>query len=351
MIAVSRLIHAIELIQPVTNKAVLDECALAKSVHQVATFELADADAVVFLSDKKYLDQLASTRAGVILISQRFFADETLDLTDRLPKKAIILVVKDAYLAYASISTLFERGNGDMIGDTQAIHPTAIVHASASIGQGVRIGAYAVIGAGVVIGDGVVVMSHVHISDDVTIGADAWIGAHVFIGHGTQIGQRTRIHAQASIASDGFGFASRMVDGVVAWQRIAQLGHVIIGDDVRIGAQTCIDRGAVANTVIGNHVIIDNLVQIAHNVEIQEGTAIAANTGIAGSTRIGKNCVIAGAVGISGHLTIGDGVTFTGMSMVTKSIREAGVYSSGTPAMPSANWRRAALKFRQMGEK
>ena len=126
------------------------------------------------------------------------------------------------------------------------------------------------------------------------------------------------------------------------------MGRVIIGNDVRIGSQTCIDRGAVEDTVIGDHVIIDNLVQIAHNVRIGAGTAIAANTGIAGSTTIGKRCIIGGAVGIVGHLEIADDVTLTAMTMVTKSLTESGSYSSGTVAMPTSKWRRAAVRFRQV---
>jgi UDP-3-O-[3-hydroxymyristoyl] glucosamine N-acyltransferase len=124
---------------------------------------------------------------------------------------------------------------------------------------------------------------------------------------------------------------------------------VVIGDQVRIGSNTCIDRGAIDDTVIGNHVIIDNLVQIAHNVHIGDGSAIAAHTGIAGSTRLGKRCIVGGAVGINGHIEIADDVTLSGMTMVTKSIKTSGSYSSGTAAMPTAKWRRAAVRFRQMG--
>ena len=152
-----------------------------------------------------------------------------------------------------------------------------------------------------------------------------------------------------SIGSEGFGFAPTSDPSVKGWERTAQLGRVVIGDHVRIGSQTCIDRGAIDDTVIGNHVIIDNLVQVAHNVCIGDGTAIAAHTGIAGSTTIGKRCIIGGAVGITGHINITDDVILSGMSMVTKSINTAGSYSSGTAAMPTANWRRAAVRFRQLG--
>ena len=342
MITVNQLIHAIELIQPVHNRSALGADDMGKAVTKVASLGDADADAIAFVSDAKYAKQVAQTQAGVLLISERFLADVS------LPQTTVVLAVKDAYLAYASVSTLFDSSHQPV---QPSIHPTAVIASSAKLGKDVKVDAYAVIADGVVIGDGSWVMSHAHIAHDTVIGTQVLIGTHVFIGHGVQIGDRVRIYAHASIGSDGFGFAPRLQDGVVAWQRIAQLGGVRIGNDSRIGAQTCIDRGAVEDTVIGKHVIIDNLVQIAHNVHIGDGTAIAAKTGIAGSTHIGKNCVIAGAVGINGHLNIADGVTFTGMSMVTKSISESGVYSSGTPAMPSANWRRAALKFRQMGEK
>lgn len=338
MMTIAELIKQIEQVQPVLNKAVLDVFTMDKKIVRVADLASADGDAVAFLSSAKYLNDLKRTCAGVILISQEF--------AEHLPAQATALIVKNAYLAYASISTLFAYHK-----QTSDIHPTAIIADSAVIGSGVQIGAYSVIGSGVQIGTGCVIAQGVMIDDHAVLGEDCHIDNHVNIAHHSQIGHRVRIHAHASIGSEGFGFAPKPTATGLTWQRIAQLGRVVIGDDVRIGSHTCIDRGAVADTVIGNHVIIDNLVQIAHNVHIGDGTAIAAKVGIAGSTHIGRNCIIGGAAGIVGHLHIADGVTITGMSMVTNHIKEAGSYSSGTPAMPSAKWRRAAVKFRQLGDK
>lgn len=337
MITLAKLIEQIEYCQPVINKQ--DLLSLDKSVNKVADLSAADESSVAFLSNAKYLKDLAKTKAAIVLISQKF--------TSELPDiSAIFVVVSDAYLAHASISTLFAYRHNNT-----GIHPTAVIAQSATLGKNVTIGAYSVIGEGVVIGDNVQIDNQVSIGDEVAIGNDSYIASGVCIHHQCQIGQYTRIHAGASIGSEGFGFAPKMTNQGLAWQRIAQLGKVVIGDHVRVGANTCIDRGAVGDTVIEDHVIIDNLVQIAHNVVIQTGTAIAAKVGIAGSTTIGKNCIIGGAVGIAGHLSIADGVTLTGMTMVTGSIKESGTYSSGVPAMPSAKWRRAAVKFRQSGDR
>lgn len=339
MVDLAKIITAIELRQPVLNKADLGD---ANSIRIDGVANLADATAtkLAFLAQPKYLPELAGSKAGVVLISKKF-ADKAADYQI----DGIILVVNDAYLAYACVSILFAPMT------MPSIHPTAQIDERATIGRGVSIGAYAIIGPDVVIADGVSIGSHCIIADGVSIGKDSVIMPQVVIGHGCMLGERVRVHSHASIGSDGFGFAPMMGKQSVEWQRIAQLGRVVIGNDVRIGSNTCIDRGAVEDTIIEDQVIIDNLVQIAHNVRIGAGTAIAAKVGIAGSTKIGKNCIIGGAVGINGHLTITDGVTLTGMTMVISDISESGTYSSGTAAMPSLKWRRAAVKFRQMGEK
>ncbi|OOR89938.1 UDP-3-O-(3-hydroxymyristoyl)glucosamine N-acyltransferase [Moraxella caviae] len=339
MVTLSELIGAIECVQPVLNKAVLD--GVSVSVQKVMTLEKADADAVAFLSHAKYAKDLPNTSAGVVLISEKIANAHQ----DAAPAGTVLIIVKDAYLAHASISTLFAKRAPD------GIHQTAVIAPSAKLGADVSVGAYAVIGERAVIGAGSHIGSHAVIGDDVVIGEQCHIAAHAVIAHDCVLGDDVRVHSHASIGSEGFGFAPKMSENSVAWQRIAQLGRVVIGNHVRIGSNTCVDRGAVEDTQIADNVIIDNLVQIAHNVQIGAGTAIAAKAGIAGSTVIGKNCIVGGAVGMNGHLHIADGVTFTGMAMVTSSITEAGVYSSGTPAMPSMQWRRAAVKFRQMGEK
>ncbi len=203
-----------------------------------------------------------------------------------------------------------------------------------------------VIGEHCVVGANTVIQPHVHVDNDVEIGQDCFIDAHVTLTGGAKIGNRVRIHANTVIGSEGFGFAPYQGK----WHRIAQLGSVRIADDVRIGSNCSIDRGALDDTILQQGVIIDNLVQIAHNVKIGANTALAAKCGIAGSTTIGKNCVFAGAVGVVGHINIADNVTITGMSMVTKNISEAGSYSSGTPMLESLHWKRAAVRFKQLAD-
>lgn len=319
MVELSQIINAIELCQAVINKSNL--VGVTCQVDYVADLAVADGKGLTFLAKAKYLPDLTNTQAGVVLISERFAHD-----LPNLPN-TVIVIVKDAYLAYASVSGLFAYQA------TPQIHPTAVIAPTAKIGKNPSIGAYAVIGEFVEIGD------------------DCQIGSHVVIHHHCVLGDGVQIHAHASIGAEGFGFAPKVGENGLAWQKIHQLGRVIIGNRVRIGANTCVDRGAVGDTVIGDDVIVDNLVQIAHNVHIGQGTAIASMTGVAGSTHIGANCIIGGGVGISGHLIIADGVTLTGRTFVAQSIDKAGSYSSGTVAMPTSDWQRATIKFRYSGQK
>lgn len=337
MPSLHEMMTAIEKYQSVLNK---DDIDGGIKITGVANLSAATKHQVAFLAKAKYLDELNQTNAGVVLLSEQFINEAR-----TINPKCLYVLVKDAYLAYACVSTLFTPSC------VTGIHRTAIVADSAVIGNQVSIGANAVIGEKVVLADGVVVGAGVIIGERTQIGAGSQIDAATVIHHDCIIGEQTRIHSHANIGSEGFGFAPVATKDGRQWQRIAQLGRVIIGNHVRIGSHTCIDRGAVDDTVISDDVIIDNLVQIAHNVHIGCGTAIAANCGIAGSTKIGKNCLIGGAVGISGHLTITDDVTITSMSMVIANIQKSGSYSSGTVAMPSLKWRRAAARFRQMGEK
>lgn len=305
------------------------------SIRGVATLQHAQASDVSFLVKPTYAKDLPHTKAAAVLLTQKYAAN--------CPAPA--LVVDDPYLAYAKVSQLFDHkpphvgvSPHSMVADHALLAPDVTIEAGAvvgtkvSIGKGSHIGANAVIEAGARIGEG------------------CHIAAHVTLHHDCVVGDRVRIHAGACIGAEGFGFAPDIQDTGMAWQRIAQLGRVVIGNDVRIGANTCIDRGALGDTVIGDGVIIDNLVQIAHNVHIGEQTAIAACTGIAGSARIGARCIIAGGVGIAGHLTIADDVQLTGMSMVTGSIKQAGSYSSGTVNMPTQQWRKAAVGFRKLAK-
>lgn len=336
MITIEQLITRIEQRQPVLNKDDLSAEQLCLKLEGIGNLTTANSQQLSFLANPHYLPSLATSQAGAVLT--------TSDHQSKVTQDTVALIVAVPYLAYASASQLFAR-----TALFKGIHPSAVIAESAVIGNQVTVGPFCMIGEGVQIGDRSVLDAHVVIEANSSIGTDCVLKSQVVIGHDCVLGNRVRLHAGVSIGSEGFGFAPTSNPSVTGWERIAQLGRVVIGDDVRIGSQTCIDRGAIDDTVIGNHVIIDNLVQVAHNVRIGDGTAIAAQTGIAGSTTIGKRCIIGGAVGITGHIEIADDVTLSGMTMVTKSITKAGSYSSGTAAMPTANWRRAAVRFRQLG--
>ncbi|MDK2778054.1 MAG: UDP-3-O-(3-hydroxymyristoyl)glucosamine N-acyltransferase [Pseudomonadota bacterium] len=299
-------------------------------VSGVNTLKEATAAEISFLANPSYRKQLTDTRAAAVIISP--------DLAEEVPSAALILA--NPYLAFARVTQLFDNRPVTPAG----IHPSAVVAATADIGQNVRIGANAVIGDNSHIGDGCEIGAGSVISEHCVLGKDCILNANVTLYHDVVLGERVRIHSGAVIGADGFGFAPDKG----YWHKIAQLGGVRIGDDVEVGANTCIDRGALGNTVIGNNVILDNQIQIAHNVKIGDGTAIAACAGIAGSTTIGKHCTIAGSAGIAGHLTLCDGVHVAAMALISKSITVPGAYSSATVQMPMKEWRRNAVRFRQL---
>jgi UDP-3-O-[3-hydroxymyristoyl] glucosamine N-acyltransferase len=301
-------------------------------ISGLASMANAGSTQLSFLANPAYRPQLQSTGAGAMILTS----------ADRDAFAGPAIIVADPYFAFATLSHLFDPFQAV----EHVIHPSAVIAPSAQIGSNVAIGPFVVIEEDVVIGDGVILISAVQVGRGCQIGADAWLGHGVAIHHGCTIGARTRIHANAVIGAEGFGFA--MAGG--HWNRIVQLGGVTIGTDVRIGASTTIDRGALDDTVIGNGVIIDNQVQIGHNVHIGEHTAIAAGSGIAGSTSIGSHCVIAGMVGIAGHLTITDRVHITGMTMITADIKESGSYSSGSAFEKTTDWRKSAVRVKQLGK-
>ena len=298
----------------------------------LASLDSAESRHLAFVNGEKYLEQAQQSKAGAFIV--------TADLKDHLVEHQNFIVVANPYLAFAILTHAFEVKHTE-----QGIESTAQIHPSAIISDTAYIGHYVVIGANCVVGDDTIIHSHVSIHDGVEIGRGGLIESHVNL-KSCKIGDRVRIHANTVIGSEGFGFAPYQGK----WHRIAQLGSVIIGNDVRIGSNCSVDRGALDDTILEDGVIIDNLVQIAHNVRIGENTAIAAKSGIAGSTTIGKNCILAGACGVVGHITVTDNVTFTGMSMVTKNILEPGTYSSGTGLMENSQWKRAVVRFRQLAD-
>ncbi len=301
-------------------------------IASIAALETAQSGQMAFLANAKYRKQLNDSKASGVLLRQ-------CDVEGFIGNA---LVVDDPYLAYAKLAQLLDTTPRP----ASSIHTRSVIDASANIGQNVSIGANTVIESGVTIGDNCSIAPNCFIGQDTMIGDNSTIWANVSIYHRVVLGSDCTIHASAVIGSDGFGFAPSNGQ----WIKIPQVGGVNIGNGCEIGACTTIDRGALADTVIGEGCIIDNQVQIAHNVELGNYCAIAANTAVAGSTSIGNHCIIGGACGISGHLTICDGVTITGMGMVIKNIELPGVYSSGMPTQTNREWRKNGARYRQLDD-
>ena len=248
--------------------------------------------------------------------------------------------MKNPYMGYAIVSQLLDNTPAT----AKEVHASAVIAQGVTLGENVNIGANTVIESGVVISDNVSIGAGCFIGEQARIGANTSLWSNVSIYHRVEIGQNCLVQANTVIGCDGFGYANDNGQ----WLKIPQLGTVIIGDNVEIGASTTIDRGALENTIISNGVILDNQIQIAHNVVIGENTAMAACSVIAGSSVVGKNCSISGLVGINGHIEITDGCVFTGRSMVTKSITEPGVYSSGTPVVTNKEWNKNNARIRRL---
>jgi UDP-3-O-[3-hydroxymyristoyl] glucosamine N-acyltransferase len=301
-------------------------------IETVAPLEQAAAGAISFLTNSKYRKYLQDTQAGAVILSREYL--------EECPVNA--LVSSNPYLAYARISSYMfpKRESSPGRHETAIIAQSARIDSSAWIGPGVVVEDNVEIGAGVSIGPGCVV------GPGVRIGEDSLVQANVTLCHGVTIGRRAVIQPGAVIGSDGFGLAN---DGG-AWVKVPQLGSVRIGDDVEIGANTTIDRGALNDTVIEDGVKLDSQILIAHNVRIGEHTAIAGCVGIAGSTRVGRNCTIGGGVGIGGHLDIADNVHFTGQSLVTRSVQKPGTYSGNLPAVKNRDWRRSIAHIRHLDD-
>lgn len=299
-------------------------------IRGVAPLASAGHEHLAFLANPRYSADLAHTKAGVVVLCA--------EQADASPSP--VLIAKDPYLAYARIAALFET----VAAAAPGIHPSAVVAADAHVDASASIGPGCVIETGAVIEAGAELGPHCVIGPDCTVGTQSRLTAHVTLVTRVVLGKRVLIHPGAVLGADGFGLA-RDRDG---WVKVPQLGGVRIGDDCEIGANTTIDRGALEDTVLEADVRLDNQIQIAHNVRIGAHTALAGCAAVAGSATIGRNCLIGGSAGILGHLDIADGVTITAMTLVTHSIREPGVYSSGAPIEENRAWRRNAARMRQL---
>ncbi len=303
-----------------------------KEVLGINTLQNAGNKDITFLTRNSFVKDLQNTKAAAVIISP-----ENKELAS-----CSTIEGKDPHLLYAKATQVFKelnnKNNTIKNSDFLDISSTARVHESANIGPFCRIG------EGVIIEEGVSIGSNVDIGKSTKIGKKTRIYPNCSIYEDVSIGQNCIIHSGVVLGSDGLGFAKDQNN----WVKIEHLGEVIIGDRVEIGSNSSIDRGSVGSTKIGNDVKIDNLVHIAHNVSIGSGTVIAANSAIAGSTKVGKNCTIAGCCGVVDNIKIADSVHITAMTLVTKSIREPGTYSSGTPLMHNKEWKKSAVAFKRL---
>ncbi len=284
-------------------------------IDRIATLDAAAPSQIAFLANPRYRAQLASTRAGCVIVAPA--------LAEEAAARGAAIVTPDPYLYYARLSQWWTESDS---AGTPGVHPSAVVEAGATIAASATIGALCFVGA------------------DAVIGAHTRIAARVTVGERCVIGARCIVHSGVVIGADGFGFAPH--EGT--WVKIAQLGAVRIGDDVEIGANTCIDRGALGDTVIEDGVKLDNLIQIGHNVRIGAHSAMAGCVGVAGSTKIGRYCTFGGGARVLGHLELADHVHITATTVVSRSIAKPGQYSGMFPMDDNASWEKNAATLRQL---
>jgi UDP-3-O-[3-hydroxymyristoyl] glucosamine N-acyltransferase len=299
-------------------------------VNRVGTLAGAAPDAVTFLANSLYRAQLADTRAAAVILAPR----------DRDACPVASLVHPEPYLAYARIAASLHPPTSAVPG----VHMSAVVAASARVAASAQVDAQAVIGSDCTVAEDAVIGAGAVLGTNVSVGKGTRIGPRVTLLDGVRVGARCIVHPGAVIGADGFGFAPNRG----TWQKIPQVGGVVIGDDVEIGANTTIDRGAIEDTVIEDGVKLDNLVQIAHNVRLGAHTIMAAMSGVAGSTKVGRRCMIGGGTVMVNSLTICDDVMFTFHSIVTRSVDKPGTYSGHLPAEEAGLWRKNAARFRSL---
>ncbi len=302
------------------------------SVSNVSRIEDGQPGTLAFLANPKYEKYIYETKASIVLVNKDFKAEHDVPCT--------LIRVDDAYQAFASLLNLYQQYQEQKSG----IEQPSFIDSAATVGEDIYLGAFAYIGANAKVGDKVKIYPQAYIGSNVTIGKNTTIYAGVKIYDNTVIGDNCIIHAGAVIGADGFGFAPTD-DG--SYQKIPQLGNVILEDDVEIGANTTIDCSTMGSTIIRKGAKLDNLIQIAHNCEVGENTVMAALTGIAGSTKVGKNCIFGGQVGVAGHLTIEDKVTIGAMAGITNNVK-SGKIMLGAPAMEHDKTLKAFVIYRKL---
>jgi UDP-3-O-[3-hydroxymyristoyl] glucosamine N-acyltransferase len=305
-------------------------------VFDVSKIEEGKPGTLCFLSNPKYEKFLYTTDASVVIVNN--------DLEPAYPVKTTLIRVADAYKAFAQLLELYNSFNPEKKG----IEQPSFVAESANLGENIYIGAFSYIGKNVSLGNNVKIYPQVFIDDNVKIGDYSIIFAGVKIYHDCIIGENVTIHSGSVIGADGFGFAPQSEDNV--YKKIPQIGNVIIEDTVEIGANSTVDRATMGSTILRKGVKLDNMVHIAHNVEVGSNTVMAAQTGVAGSTKIGRDCMFGGKVGIAPHISIADGVKLGAMSGVNSSIKKENTIMIGAPVMPYADFMKCWAIFRHLPE-
>ncbi|MBL8323970.1 MAG: UDP-3-O-(3-hydroxymyristoyl)glucosamine N-acyltransferase [Rubrivivax sp.] len=306
---------------------------------RIAPLAEATADSITFIAQARLVPQLESTAAGCVIVSPALRPAAQLRVD---AGRGAVILCADPYLAFARLTQRWARAARER--PVPGIHPTAVVEEGAQLAADVHVGALAFVGRGARAGPGCVVAAQAYLGREARLGDATVLEPRVVIAQGCVIGQRGLVHSGAVIGADGFGFAP----DAGRWEKIEQLGSVVIGDDVEIGANTCVDRGALGDTELGHGVKLDNLVQIAHNVRIGEHTAFAGCAAVAGSAKIGRHCTIGGAARILGHLEIVDHVHITATTLVSRSILKPGQYSGAFPFDDNASWEKNAATLRQL---
>ncbi len=318
-------------------------------VHEIAPLASAGVGAIGFLSDAQHWARAQASAVGVLIVHPSL-RDAALQRLAQAQTGAVLLHA-NPYAAFARLTQAWQAAQQVM--PEPGVHPLACVHPQAQLHPSATVEALATVEAGAVIGERAWLGPQAHVGALAVVGAGTRLMARAVVQHGCRIGARGLLHSGSVIGADGFGFAPDFASGEDGhrpgrWEKIEQLGAVVVGDDVELGANSCIDRGALEDTVIGDGVKIDNLVQIGHNVRIGAHTVIAGCVGIAGSAVIGQRCRIGGAASIIGHLELADDVVITVATVVTRSIRQAGVYSGAFPFDDNAAWEKNAATLRQL---
>jgi UDP-3-O-[3-hydroxymyristoyl] glucosamine N-acyltransferase len=302
-------------------------------VTNVSRIEEGKPGTLSFLANPKYEHYIYTTKSSIVLVNNDFKAENKIEAT--------LVRVDDAYQALAQLLEMYEQSKPQKVG----IEEPSFVSKSSKIGEKIYIGAFAYIGSNVTIGNNVKIYPHSYVGDNVVIGDNTILNSGVKIYEGCKIGAECIFHSGVVIGGDGFGFAPSSANN---YKKVPQVGNVVIEDHVEIGANTCVDRATMGSTIIRMGVKLDNLIQVAHNVEIDENTVIASQTGIAGSTKIGKNCMIGGQVGFAGHMTITDEVKIAAQSGIGKNIKKVGMVVQGSPAFEFGPYQKSYVLFKNL---